>query len=234
MLSSRKSCRSKSSVSAIERKVSVVIEPLYAPSQKQALLSRMGKYLKKKNFQNYNELWHWSVENKEDFWTDLFTEFSLLYSGDLTPALLQQNDPWHPYGWFPNIKVNFSENLLHKGQDQDVAFLEIGQEHQTRETTYSELRTEVAKVQSYLKKLIDPGDVVAAYMPNIKETAVAMLATTGLGGVFTSTSCDFGSSSVIDRFSQSRPKVLFAPIEYVYGEKRICLKAPLKRNLRWY
>ena len=80
-------------------------------------------------------------------------------------------------------------------------------------------------MQGTLKDYIDPGDVLACYMPNIPETVISMLATTGLGGTFTSTSCDFGIEGVVDRFGQSKPRVLVSVSAYQYNGKTHSLLA---------
>jgi acetoacetyl-CoA synthetase len=66
---------------------------------------------------------------------------------------------------------------------------------------------------------IEPGDRVAAYMPNVPETVIAMLAATSLGAVWSSTSPDFGRDGVVSRFGQTRPRVLFAADGYSYSGK---------------
>jgi acetoacetyl-CoA synthetase len=56
-------------------------------------------------------------------------------------------------------------------------------------------------------------------MPNIPQTVVALLATTSLGAIWSSASPDMGPVSVLDRFRQIEPKVLFAVDGYRYGGK---------------
>ena len=69
-----------------------------------------------------------------------------------------------------------------------------------------------------------PGDRVAAFMPNVPETLIGMLAGASIGAVWSSCSPDFGFAGVMDRFGQISPKVLIACDGYFYNGKRIdCL-----------
>lgn len=123
--------------------------------------------------------------------------------------------------FFDRARLNFAENLLrHRGpQVAVISRLENGQR-----TTLSRdaLYLQVASLAHALTAMgVVPGDRVAAFLPNISETLVVMLATTSLGAVFTSCSPDFGVNGVFDRFSQTAPRVLFTCNGYHYNGKRI-------------
>lgn len=176
----------------------------------------MEHFIAHLGLRSYEELYHFSISEKEKFWQALITYFEIDFTGSLDCPKVNY---FLEYTWFPEMKLNFAENLLKKGRDQDVAghfFHESGIE---QKMTYKELRSEVARIQNYLKEIISVGDVVACYMPNTLETLITMLATTSLGGIFTSTSCDFGVPGVVDRFSQSKPKVLVGASSYMYNGK---------------
>ena len=65
---------------------------------------------------------------------------------------------------------------------------------------------------------------LAAWMPNLPETIVVMLATSSIGAIFSSASPDFGVQGVLDRFGQIEPKVLVAVDGYYYNGKVVdCL-----------
>ena len=169
------------------------------------------------SFTHYRQLYDWSVGSPEEFWRHLLDFFPVIYSGD-PMASCGELDFLH-YPWFPHLKLNFAENLLAHGEDGDLALCSLHESGKKREITYRELRESVAKLQQQLRQVVGEGDVVACYMPNILETVVTMLATTGLGGVFTSTSCDFGVEGVVDRFGQTEPKVLVTVSAYSYQGK---------------
>ena len=85
-----------------------------------------------------------------------------------------------------------------------------------------DLQQQVARARSGLSKLgVGPGDRVAAFMPNIPETVVLMLATASLGAVFSSCAPEFGVKAVTDRFGQIEPSVLVAVDGYRYGDRAV-------------
>ena len=196
---------------------------LFTPDSKRIASSQMMKFLKHVNdkfdlnLSTYDELHQWSVDSNEDFWSELFPFFNISYTGSLSPACTDQG--FKSYGWFPDVELNFAENLLKVGDDGTTALNFVHESGLKEKTSYKELRQGVSGLTKKLESYISKGDVLAAYMPNIPETAIAMLATTALGGVFTSTSSDFGIEGVVDRFGQSKPKVLVAAVGYEYNGK---------------
>lgn len=196
--------------------------------RKQSQMTLFQNKIEKKlnrTFNSYQEFHKYSCDSAGDFWTEIITHFDVRYSGNLIPAC--EDYQFSKYAWFPNVKMNFAENLLLKGRDQDEAIVSVHESGKRRVLSYKNLRSEVSKLAHSLKSIISNGDVLAAYMPHIPETVTSMLATSSLGGVFTSTSADFGVEGVLDRFSQSQPKVLVAAAGYEYGGKFFSLKERL-------
>jgi acetoacetyl-CoA synthetase len=127
----------------------------------------------------------------------------------------------------PDAAVNLAENLLvGPGDDSLPAIVFEREDGQRRTLTWGQLRVSVSAVVAGLRGAgVHPGDRVAAWMPNLPETVIAFLATNAIGAVFSSTSADFGTAGVIDRFGQIDPVVLFAADGYTYGGKRFdCLE----------
>lgn len=178
------------------------------------------------SFGDYKSFHQYSVENKTQFWTELFSFYQVVHEGEFSPALLE--DSFQSYSWFPHVRLNFAENLLKKGNAEKTALNFQHESGSSRSLTYGELRDQTARLAQTLKKHLKTGDVLAAYMPNIPETTIAMLATSSLAGTFTSTSCDFGIEGVLDRFTQSKPKVLVAAVGYEYNGKYFDLTDRLK------
>ncbi len=175
------------------------------------------------SFSNYKDFHRWSVENNEYFWEEVLTYYNPVRSGADRP--ISKDQSFLEYPWFPEVKINFAENLLAKGEDHHVALNFRHESGKEKKVTYLELREETNRLQSYLESLhFKKGDVLACYMPNIPETIISMLGATSLGGVFTSTSCDFGIQGVLDRFSQSEPKVLVTVPGYEYNGKYFDLR----------
>ena len=167
--------------------------------------------------QDYGKLHKWSVRFPEKFWEQVIDFFPVVFSGENRAA--QGCLGFLHYPWFPHVKLNFAENLLAHGGQNAVAMVSLHESGKRQQVTYGQLRKSVAKLQAHLENFVGEGDVVACYMPNIPETVIGLLAAVSLGGIFTSTSCDFGVEGVVDRFAQTEPKVLITVSAYTYGGK---------------
>ncbi len=169
---------------------------------------------------DYDVLWHWSVEQRESFWSCLVDFARVIRTPGVAPVLADR-ERMPGAKWFADTRLNFAENLL--ARDDDHPALTFTSERGTRrELSYRELRAEVARVAAGLRDLgLRPGDRVAGFLPNLPEAVVAMLATTSIGAVWTSCSPDFGLAGVLDRFGQVEPRVLFTADGYFYGGKTI-------------
>lgn len=168
------------------------------------------------NFSDYQQFHKWTVENSESFWSLLLDYFNVRVSGSREPVCTDHG--FESYGWFKNLKLNFAKNLLR--HDQGTALHFIHESGRQTKYSYPELKNITGRLNQSLKKVMGKGDVLACYMPNCPETIISMLATSALGGTFTSTSCDFGVEGVVDRFSQSRPRILVAVNGYEYNGKK--------------
>jgi acetoacetyl-CoA synthetase len=198
-------------------------KPVWAPQLarvNKANITEFKHYLESRfnlKLKDYNELHKFSVDRSDDFWTSIINFHGIKYHGSLDPVCTDHG--FVHYGWFPNIECNFAENLLSHGKNSQVALNFIHESGMQQKLTYENVKKSVASLAAYINQYMNKGDVLGAYMPNLPETVISMLATSTIGGVFTSTSCDFGVEGVIDRFSQSRPKVLVTAIGYEYGGK---------------
>ncbi len=169
-------------------------------------------------FADYHALWTWSVDDLDGFWGAVWSYFAIGL-GAPTKVLAERTMPGAR--WFPGVTVNYAEVSL-RGEADDVVVIARSQTRAPSELTRGELRAAVARARAGLERLgVRRGDRVAAYMPNIPETLVAMLATTSLGAVWAACSPEFGVESVLDRFRQIEPTVLIAVDGYCYGEKKI-------------
>lgn len=199
------------------------MQPLWTPTANRIASSEMTRFQRyfaehlQTDIPDYATLHSLSVTHSETFWSSLINFYGVIGEGATTPVCTDHG--FKEYGWYPNYRLNFAENLLEKGNDSDCAIHFIHESSRQRKTTYAELKHRVAGLQSGIAPYINEGDVLACYMPNIDETVISMLAVSGLGGVFTSTSCDFGVEGVVDRFGQSKPKVLVSVTSYQYNGK---------------
>src|SRR5216684_3563035 len=170
------------------------------------------------SFHSRDELWQWSVDNLEDFWASIAEYFHVKFSQPYTAVLTERKMPGAE--WFPGARLNFAEHVFRNATSDRPALLFRSERHELVEVSWSELRQKVGAVARALRAMgVQQGDRVVAYMPNIPETLIAFLACASMGAVWSSCSPDFGTSSVIDRFKQIEPKVLFAVDGYQYGGK---------------
>lgn len=198
-------------------------DALWEPNDVRVLKSEMyafKKYLEAnlpKAFDSYDEFHRFSIDHKELFWRELIEYFSVQYTGKTTPVLLEEG--FSTYSWFSEMKLNFAQNLLLRGNNHDTALVSVLENGTRKEIRYGELKSFVGYLSNYFREHLKVGDVVGAYMPNIPETVITMLSANAMGATFTSTSSDFGVEGVVDRFSESRPKIVVAAIGYEYGGK---------------
>lgn len=189
--------------------------------------TRIGDYLrwlagKGHDFASYERLWEWSVTDLSGFWQSIWDYFEVISHDPPTAVLADASMPGAK--WFPGATVNYAEHVLRMPgrEDEDTVVIAYSQSRKPIRLTARQLRDQVRRVRAGLKaRGVGKGDRVAAYAPNIPETYVLMLATTSLGAIFSSCAPEFGSRSVIDRWSQIEPKVLVAVDGYKYGDKSI-------------
>jgi acetoacetyl-CoA synthetase len=169
-------------------------------------------------FATYDELWQWSVDDLEAFWSAIWDFFEVQADGEYERALGSREMPGAE--WFAGTSLNYAEHVFAGRDDAETAILHASELRQLDELSWGELRTQVATTAAALRALgVEYGDRVVAYVPNIPEAIVAFLATASIGAIWSSCSPDFGPASVIDRFAQIEPKVLFAVDGYRYGGK---------------
>ena len=189
--------------------------------------SRIGDFLTWVNskhgsdFTGWDELYDWSVTEIEDFWAAVWEYFEVKAHTPYSSVLEDRRMPGAK--WFTGARLNYAEHSF--GTDEQADDLAVTAVSQTRadfDLTFAQLRDEVARVRSGLKDIgVGEGDRVVGYMPNQPEALVAFLAAASLGAIWASCAPEFGTQSVIDRFSQIEPTVLLAIGGYMYGDKAI-------------
>ncbi|MEC9097313.1 MAG: acetoacetate--CoA ligase, partial [Planctomycetota bacterium] len=191
-----------------------------------AVNSEMGRYLKhaqqkfpEAKIHDYESLYRWSIDSHADFWKDWFEYCHFKYSGRTTPTT--NGIGLRGTEFFPQVKLNFAENLLPLNDDT-IAITSVSESRHTTDTTFARLQQQVGTIQAQLKDNgVMVGDRVAAVLPNISEAVVAALATSATGAIWSSCSPDFGIQSVLDRVGQIEPKVLITVNGYTHHGKVI-------------
>ncbi|MGD9300266.1 MAG: acetoacetate--CoA ligase [Desulfobacterales bacterium] len=169
-------------------------------------------------FEDYNSLWQWSVTEIEAFWQSLWEFFDIRAFKPFAGVLADRKMPGAE--WFKGAELNYVEHVFRNRSVNYPALIFQSEIQPLIEISWDELHQKVASLASALRSLgVQPGDRVVAYMPNIPETIMAFLACASIGATWSSCSPDFGTRSVVDRFKQIEPKVLFAVDGYQYGGK---------------
>jgi acetoacetyl-CoA synthetase len=167
---------------------------------------------------DYDALLRWSIDDLDGFWTAIWRYFEVGPSVEPGPALPTRTMPGAR--WFPDARLNWAEHALRlatRASDEVVIFAR-SECRAPQALTVAELRDAVARARVGLQRLgIGPGDRVAAYLPNVPEAVIGLLATASLGAIWSSCAPEFGTRSVIDRFGQIEPAVLLCVDGYRYG-----------------
>jgi acetoacetyl-CoA synthetase len=228
-------------------------QPLWEPPPEQLQQVEMARFMdfvaarSGRAFADYEELWRWSVDQLEDFWASVWEFCGVRASQPYERVLDSHAMPGT--SWFEGARLNYAENLLlgpvHRAQSGaapgsggaradrsgEVAVLHCSElREQVSEITWGELSASVAAVAGGLRALgVGRGDRVVAYMPNIPETLIALLAVASVGAIWSSAAPEFGARSVIDRFVQIEPKVLLTVDGYRHGGKDFERAANVRR-----
>ncbi len=199
---------------------------LWEPSEdfkQNARISEYMAWLKSENdlaFDDYNGLWEWSVTDLEDFWASVWEYCGVEASKPYDRVLGNREMPGAE--WFTGAELNYAWHVLKhaEGRTNEPAIMHQSEVRPLGEVSWGELRDRTAALAAGLRATgVERGDRVAAYLPNVPEAVIALLACASIGAVWSSCSPDFGAGSVVDRMQQIEPKVLLAVDGYRYGGK---------------
>jgi acetoacetyl-CoA synthetase len=209
---------------------------MWEPPREQAQAVEMRRFMdwagerRGRPFADYDELWRWSVDDLEGFWAGIWEFCGVRASKPYERVLGSHEMPGTR--WFEGAELNYAENVLARGEgrEHEVAVLHCSELRELDEITWGELSARVAAAAGGLRALgVERGDRVVAYMPNIPETLIALLASASIGAIWSSAAPEFGARSVIDRFAQIEPKVLLAVDGYRHGGKDFDRTAVVER-----
>lgn len=203
---------------------------MWQPSEEAVENSNLLKFIKflrqskTPTLHTYHDLQEWTLSHLNDFW-DQFWDFAGIIFSYKGSRIREDVDAFYHQRFFPDARLNYAENMLKNRGTQDAVVF-WGEDKVKRRLSYDELYKSVANLSHYLKDLgLKPGDRVAGFVPNTPEALIGMLATTSLGGVWSSCSPDFGVSAVLDRFGQIEPQFLISADGYYYNGKTFdCLE----------
>ena len=201
-------------------------KPIWEPGPERverANISRFMRFVRdaigNEDIRRYAPLYDFSIRFPDRFWPLVWEFCGIRAHGEHEPVLVDR-EKMPGARWFPNVTLNFAQNLL-RFKDERPAIVFRNEWGHRREITFNELHAEVGRLAYALREAgVGAGDRVAGFLPNLPETVIAMLAATSLGATWSSCSPDFGIRGVVDRFGQIAPKVLFTADMYGYGGKR--------------
>ncbi len=209
-------------------------ELLWKPTQKRVKNTSLFKFIehvntkRKEKIDSFESLHKWSVENRNYFWDEVWNFYNVIGEKGDHPYVEPENSlPGTKF--FPNGMLNYAENMLKKS-DNDIAITFWSEDKIKKKLSWYELKNQVAAVANYFKKKgINKGDRVAAYLPNVPETIIVMLASSSIGAIFSSASPDFGVEGVLDRFGQIEPKILITTDGYNFNGEEINITEKVKK-----
>jgi len=202
-----------------------MVKKLWQPSEERIKSTNMHRFMNLinekygQNFNEYEPLYEWSIQNIPDFWATMW-DFAEIKASQPYTEVVDDLTSMPGATWFSGAELNFAENLL-RYRDDRVALIFKGEAQDSIKVTYTELYNEVARVAKALKDAgVQVGDRVGGFMPNMPQTIIAMLASTSIGAVWSSCSPDFGIKGVLDRFGQIKPKILFTADGYYFKGRK--------------
>ncbi|MGH8456878.1 MAG: acetyl-coenzyme A synthetase N-terminal domain-containing protein, partial [Stenotrophobium sp.] len=191
-------------------------ELLWAPRREFAQASNLAAYMKwlgdkrGQTFSNYHELWRWSVTDLEGFWGSIWDYFQIYAVKPYERVLDRRVMPGAH--WFEGARINYAEHMLRheaRAEPDKIVFHHLSEVRPLATMTWHELGRQVRILATQLRAMgVVPGDRIVSYMPNVPETAIAMLATVAVGAVWSSAAPEFGVKTVAERFSLIQPRIM--------------------------
>ncbi|MEK9916930.1 MAG: acetoacetate--CoA ligase [Betaproteobacteria bacterium] len=212
-------------------------KPLWKPTKKRVEHSNIKAFIthvnnknkQKKHWVKINsshDLYDWSIQESAQFWSEIWT-FCDIKAQRKGKKVLQAPNKMPGAQWFPDARLNYAQNLLVRNDDHEAIVFQ-GEDRVSNRLTYAQLQDAVSIAAQALRlEGVKKGDRVAAFLPNLPDTIIFMLAATSIGAIWSSCSPDFGTQGVLDRFGQIEPKILIGVDGYFYNGKEIDTLAKL-------
>ncbi|KAJ5544512.1 AMP-dependent synthetase/ligase [Penicillium sp. DV-2018c] len=192
-----------------------------------------------RKFDSFHDMYLYSINNRSAFWDFCWKYFQLIHEGSYTRVVDESARMDGVPEWFTGVRLNFAENLLFSGspgdktgkEDDKIAVSEVreGAAHEVVHLTWGELRRRTGALMQAMKAHgVVRGDRIALCAANSIETLLVFLATTAMGGIFSSSSTDMGVKGVLDRLLQIKPRWLFMDDSAVYNGKTIDLRSKIR------
>lgn len=183
-----------------------------------------------KNVENYSKIWNWSVNSNEEFWESIWNFFGIISHQPYSKVLEPKSMPGAR--WFINSKLNYAEHIFKQARWGEDAIIYLREDGVRRNLSWEKLAKEVASLSLWLKDNgVKRGDRVVAYVSQVPEAVIALLASASIGAIWASMGIELMSRAVIDRLQVLEPKVLFFVDGYIYNGKQINKEEEIKKIL---
>ena len=168
---------------------------------------------------DYHDLYCWSIDYPAEFWS-FFWDFAQINAASKGTVTVSHFEKMPGAEWFPEARLNYAQNLLCKGKQNQCAIACLSENGSQKKISYAQLYESVSRLTQALRQDgVKQGDRVVGVLPNVPETIIAMLATASIGAVWSSCSPDFGVPGIVDRFAQIDPKIIFVCDGYHFNGK---------------
>ena len=212
--------------------------PFWTPDPAKVAASDLERFMRLVNDRHrlalttYDDLHAWSVAHLDEFWRAVWDFFGIIADGDPTRVLAEDRMPGAV--WFPDVRLNYVENLLRWADDpalaDTVAVSSIAEDGPETTATWRELRADVARFGAWLRSVgVGPGDRVIGYVPNELRTLVAFLGAASIGAVWAACGQDYSAEGAAARFAQLEPVVLVAADGYRWNGAALDRRAEVDR-----
>jgi len=182
-------------------------------------LSRYREWLRETRgieHEDYLDLWRWSVDDLEAFWTSIWDHFAIDAAAPPERALGDRAMPGAR--WFEGARLNYARHLMRHARADRPALIALTEAGLTEEVGWAELERRAGALRATLAAAgVGRGDRVVAYLPNGPSAVVGLIACASLGAIWSSCSPDFATDGVADRFAQLEPAVLLAVDGYRFN-----------------
>lgn len=187
-----------------------------------ANITRYGQWLARehdRHFADYRALHQWSISDLPAFWESIIDFCDIRTRQPWREALASEQMPGAR--WFTGCELNYAENIFARRDDRRPMLLYADESGVLASLSWEDAARQVAALAACLRELgVRRGDRVVAFLPNIPEAAIALLAVASIGAIWSSCAPEFGSQSVLERFQQIEPRLLLAVPEYHYNGQR--------------
>lgn len=200
-------------------------QPLWVPDPDAAArsaLASFARHVERKHgvqLTGYPDLWRWSVEHLEEFWSAIWETSDIRSEQPPNDVLSSAEMPGAV--WFPGVRLNYVTHVFRDRDPDLVAVVEATEDGRSSAITWAELRRQTTVVAEALQaRGVGPGDRVVGYLPNAGAAVVAFLATASLGAVWSACGPDYSAAAAANRLAQLEPTVLVCADGYHYAGRR--------------